>query len=89
MIALALRRFGYAADRSRPDDEIVDLLIAAESLFLTNTDIPTLAGGSPTVESFADELEEILRRSLKAIGRVASGEGFPPNWDELLFRAGG
>jgi hypothetical protein len=142
VIAPALRRFGYAADRSRPDDEIVDLLIAAESLFLTDTgrerdrgemrfrlsirvssllgstpeermrlaafmrkaydvrstivhggdirvgDIPTLADESPTVESFADELEEILRRSLKvAISRVASGEGFPPNWDELLFRA--
>jgi hypothetical protein len=52
-------------------------------------DIPTVSGGEPTVESFADDLEEILRRSLKvALTRVATGEGFQPNWDELLFRAG-
>jgi hypothetical protein len=30
----ALRRFRFAAERSRPDDEIVDLMIASESLFL-------------------------------------------------------
>jgi hypothetical protein len=34
LIETASRRFGYAADRNRPDDEIVDLFIAAESLFL-------------------------------------------------------
>lgn len=31
-----MRRFGYAADRIRPDDEIVDLVIAAESLYLSD-----------------------------------------------------
>lgn len=35
VIASALRRFGFAADRALPDDEIVDLMIAAEALFLS------------------------------------------------------
>jgi hypothetical protein len=35
VIASALRRFAYAAERPRPEDEIVDLMIAAESLFLS------------------------------------------------------
>jgi hypothetical protein len=30
----ALRRFGFAAERSRPEDRIIDLMIAAEALFL-------------------------------------------------------
>jgi len=35
VISAALRRFSFAADRTLPDDEIVDLMIAAETLFLT------------------------------------------------------
>src|SRR5207253_6911492 len=35
VIDSALRRFGYAAERILPEDEIVDLMIAAESLFLS------------------------------------------------------
>lgn len=35
-IEAALRRFGYASERSRPDDAIVDLLIAAETLFFSD-----------------------------------------------------
>jgi len=34
VIEAATRRFGYAADRLLAEDEIVDLVIAAESLFL-------------------------------------------------------
>jgi Apea-like HEPN len=37
-IAPALRRFQFAADRALPDDEIVDLMIAAEALFLREMD---------------------------------------------------
>jgi hypothetical protein len=37
VIASALRRFRFAADRASPEDEIVDLMIAAESLFLSET----------------------------------------------------
>jgi hypothetical protein len=33
----AIRRFGYASDRDLPDDKLVDLMIAAESLFLSDT----------------------------------------------------
>lgn len=38
VISGALRRFTFAANRSLPDDEIVDLMIAAESLFLSEMD---------------------------------------------------
>lgn len=34
----AIRRFGYAGDRDLPDDKLVDLMIAAESLFLYEID---------------------------------------------------
>jgi hypothetical protein len=37
MIQSGMRRFELAAERSQPEDEIVDLMIAAESLFLTET----------------------------------------------------
>lgn len=33
---VALRRFGYAGERHRPEDQVIDLLIAAESLFLND-----------------------------------------------------
>ncbi len=36
-IQAAIRRFGYAGERHRPEDKLVDLLIAAESLFLADT----------------------------------------------------
>jgi hypothetical protein len=34
----AVRRFGFASDRDLPHDRLVDLMIAAESLFLRETD---------------------------------------------------
>ena len=37
-IANAVRRFGFASDRDLPHDRLVDLMIAAESLFLRETD---------------------------------------------------
>jgi hypothetical protein len=36
IIASATRRFALAGERQRPDDKLVDLMIAAESLFLTD-----------------------------------------------------
>jgi hypothetical protein len=33
----AIRRFGYAGERHRPEDRLVDLMISAESLFLSDT----------------------------------------------------
>lgn len=35
-VDVALRRFGYAGERHRPEDQIIDLLIAAEALFLND-----------------------------------------------------
>lgn len=39
-LAIAARRFGFAEDRMRPEDELIDLMIAAEALFLSDTDSP-------------------------------------------------
>jgi hypothetical protein len=39
-LAMAIRRFGFSAERSRADDQIVDLMIAAEALFLEGSDNP-------------------------------------------------
>jgi hypothetical protein len=36
-LANAVRRFGFAGERQRLDDKLVDLMIAAESLFLSDT----------------------------------------------------
>jgi hypothetical protein len=33
---IALRRFSYATERRRPEDQLIDLMIAAESLFLSD-----------------------------------------------------
>jgi hypothetical protein len=135
----ALRRFGFAADRVLPDDEIVDLMIAAESLFLSNIgkrdrgemrfrlstraasllgttlddrlrifkfmrgaydarsaivhgsapssdDLRNLDGERAPIHVVADDLERVLRDALQtAIRRLASGDGFPPSWEQSMF----
>ena len=43
-IANAVRRFSYASDRDRDDDSLVDLMIAAESLFLSDAGAPQERG---------------------------------------------
>ena len=35
-LLIAIRRFGYAHERYRSEDRIIDLLIAAEALFLSD-----------------------------------------------------
>jgi len=44
LIGAASRRFGFAAERGRADDEIVDLVIAAETLFLGDIGKPSDRG---------------------------------------------
>jgi Apea-like HEPN len=44
VLANAVRRFSYAGERERPDDRLVDLMIAAESLFLGGEDDATDRG---------------------------------------------
>jgi len=137
LVDAVARRFASASDRFRIDDEIVDLVIAAESIFanepgvtsevtfrvsnraalfsdgtteqrrqlltfmrkaygarsqivhtgkLKEKDLRSLSGGKPSAPEFANELEEVMRVALKkAIGMAASGEPFPPDWDELLL----
>lgn len=43
-LASALRRFRFAGNRKRPEDGLVDLMIAAESLFLADTSDPQFRG---------------------------------------------
>ena len=139
LLASALRRFNFAADRTQADDEIVDLMIAAESLFLSEMDeryrgelrfrLSTRAasllgktleerlsffkfmrraydarstivhgshpgeeelrgpdGESVTVSDFAEALEGVVRATLQvAINFLATGQRFPPAWEELMF----
>jgi hypothetical protein len=42
-IGTAVRRFGYASDRNRTEDRLVDLMIAAEGIFLGSNEIDELA----------------------------------------------
>jgi hypothetical protein len=44
VLANAVRRFRYASEHDRPDDRLVDLMIAAESLFLGGEDDPANRG---------------------------------------------
>jgi hypothetical protein len=44
VLANAVRRFSYACERDRPDDWLVDLMIAAESLFLGGESGPANRG---------------------------------------------
>jgi hypothetical protein len=43
-LAAAIRRFGYAGERHRPEDKLVDLMIAAESFFLSDAGDPAGRG---------------------------------------------
>jgi hypothetical protein len=50
------------------------------------TRLQNLAGEQATPAEFADEFENLIRAALqKAVRLIASGEPFPPSWDELLF----
>jgi hypothetical protein len=42
-VGTAIRRFGYASDRERTEDRLVDLMIAAEGVFLGRDEIEELA----------------------------------------------
>jgi len=44
LIDVAVRRFSYALERDRPDDTLIDLVIAAESLFLGDAGDPQERG---------------------------------------------
>jgi hypothetical protein len=53
---------------------------------LPETELRDLSGSRATPGEVADDLEEIVRRSVrKALRLQTSGAGFPPSWDELLF----
>jgi hypothetical protein len=138
-LAGALRRFTYALERTLPEDKIVDVMIAAESLFFSDigpkdrgefrfrlsTRVALLVGQTPqerrqiakfmrhaydarsgivhggdpgednlraldgtrvSAAECAAALEDVLRRALqRATLRLAGGERFPPDWEELMY----
>jgi len=43
-VAAAMRRFGFAGERRRPDDRLIDMMIAAESFFLSGVGAPADRG---------------------------------------------
>jgi hypothetical protein len=140
LVDAVARRFSSASERASIDDEIVDLVISAESIFanepgvtgevtfrvsnraalfsdgaieerrqllafmkkayaarsqivhtgkLKEKDLRSLSGDRTSAMEFANELEEVMPVALKkAIGMAASGEPFPPDWDESLLRQG-
>ncbi len=68
-IATAVRRFGYAGNRELLEDKIIDLMIAAESLFLSDSD-----GGELSyrlAERFALFVGEAPGKARKALFRLA------------------
>jgi hypothetical protein len=49
-------------------------------------DLRGLIGDRVSIELFADDLEEVLRKSLQAaISLLGAGKRFPPDWEELML----
>jgi hypothetical protein len=67
-LANAVRRFSYASDRDRDDDRLVDLMMAAESIFLADTASPQDRGELryrlALRAAFFIESREYLRREI-------------------------
>src|SRR3990172_691557 len=88
-LANAVRRFSYASDRDRHDDRLVDLMIAAESLFLTDSGAPQERGElryrlALRAAFFTDSPEysrraifEHMRRAYRARSAIVHGGGEP------------
>jgi hypothetical protein len=80
----ALRRFGFAAERSRPEDRIIDLMIAAEALFLPDEQTESahklaLRGAAFLADSGNDphEVFRHLKRAYGARSKLAHGGEAP------------
>jgi hypothetical protein len=77
-------------DPKAPGDTIWLLACGTPSDDGTVTTWSHLRGDLVSAPEFATDLEELVRRALtKAVRLVASGERFPPDWDELLFASPG
>lgn len=93
-LANAVRRFSYASDRDRDDDRLVDLMIAAESLFLADAGAPQERGElryrlALRASFFIDSSEysrraifKHMRRAYDARSAIVHGGGEPDR--ELL-----
>jgi hypothetical protein len=94
LIDAAVRRFADAAGRSRPDDEIVDLVRAAESLFLGDVGSPRDRGEiayrfATRAASFTDGTNEERRQVLgfmRNVYRARSGVVHSGRLDEAKLR---
>jgi hypothetical protein len=83
-LAMAIRRFGFSSDRSRADDQIVDLMIAAEALFIGSDNAAErgeqryrmslrAASFTPTDDWSRRELYSLYRTAYDARSTVAHG----------------
>jgi hypothetical protein len=89
VLANAVRRFSDASERGRPDDQLVDLMIAAESLFLGGEDSPADRGElryrlSLRAAVFIDstdysrrEVFDYMKRAYDARSAIVHGGGEP------------
>jgi hypothetical protein len=82
----AIRRFGFAGERARTEDQIIDLMIAAEALFLPGEDrgesahklslrAGLLLGDG---EHSAQDVATLMRRAYDARSRLAHGARLKP-----------
>jgi hypothetical protein len=83
-LALALRRLGYQAGRERVEDELVDILIAAEALYLSDVDyeelgfrlaLRTAALCDPeALELTRRDVFDLMRSAYRVRSKVVHGE---------------
>lgn len=96
-IGNAVRRFSYASERQRPDDALVDYMIAAESIFLSDVNQPDrgemryrLAHRAALFVDSPDysrrQIFQQMRRAYDARSSVAHGAGSP---DQKTLRSPG
>jgi hypothetical protein len=97
-IAAAIRRFGFAGERRRPDDRLIDMMIAAESFFLNDAGDPVdhgeltyrMAIQFAFLAEFPDYSRSDLFKQMKDAYRVRSAivHGGTPRPDHVKSKEG-
>jgi len=83
-LTTAIRRFGLAGERSRAEDQIIDLMIAAEAIFLPRESTESahklsLRAGLflQTRDESAREIAFVMKRAYNARSKLAHGGEIP------------
>jgi hypothetical protein len=86
---MAIRRLSHSTERTRPEDQIVDLMIAAEALFLAGDTQTTEIGYrlslraayfTPSEQWDRMEVRRLFRTAYDARSAVAHGGSVQDNW---------